>query len=413
MERSKRWGLRAVLGGLLVLPVLLVGGLVVSSELRARRLAAKLVTDANRLSTQERRRPAHREPTDGSVTRCLEVALDTAPDVSREVPWLTPAMLAVRRGEAPLETLPAATLDALARDDPWLRRTLACTHLGTLGAGDGLGPLAEPVHARRQALPRLQEATSALTPLRVRLLVQHGQLAEALDVCGDALALAGDLLWLEGPEASLGALGQSTGVVPPCADALWAADDATAREFLRQLEVLRANAPPYSRVMELERVAQELHLFGGFVTPEQAATLPKGAVTMVTTASALSRSRAERVGLARWWSSADRAFLEVLAAADLPEPRRTREIVAAQRGFESPWLRLLTVPPLDVRYQMYAESHEALPMSLELLGAVGALRGGEAPVTTYLDVTTSGDAVVLSPKTAEWKPLTVTLTRPR
>ncbi len=409
VETPRRWGFRVVLGAVALLPLLLVGGVTVSSELRAKRLAERLVADAVVLANQRRERPPHREATHGSVTRCLEAALDTAPDVSRDVPWMTPQSLAVRRGEAPLESLPSSALEALTKHDPWLRSTLACTHLDTLEAGAGLGPLADPLHPRRQALPTLQETTAALAPLRVRLLVEHGQLNEALEVCGDALALAGDLLWLEGPEASLGALGQATSVVPPCAEALWRAQSAEAATFQLQLARLRANAPLYSRVVQLERVAQELHIFGAFVTAEQATSLPVGPSSMVRTASSLSRSRVERVGLARWWSSADRAFTGVIAAADLPEPRRSREIVLAQKDFESRWLSLVKVPPLDVRYQMYAESHEALPMALELLGTVAQLREGATPATTFIDVAKTPEAIVLSPKTTEWKPLEVRL----
>lgn len=411
METPRRWGFRLVLGALALLPIGLVAGLSLSSELRAKRLAERLVADALVLANQRRERPPHRDAKVGSVTRCLEAALDTAPDVSRDVPWMTPQSLAVRRGEAPVESLPSRALEALTKHDPWLRSTIACTHFDTLEAGAGLGPLVDPLHPRRQALPTLQEAAAALAPLRVRLLVEHGQLAEALEVCGDSLALAGDLLWLEGPEASLGALSQATGVVPSCAEALWRASDDEAAAFQLQLDRVRANAPPYSRVVQLERVAQELHIFGAFVTPEQATSLPAGPLSMVRTAQSLARSRVERVGLARWWSSADRAFAGVMAAADLPEPRRSREIVLAQKDFESKWLSLVKVPPLDVRYQMYAESHEALPMSLELLSAVAQLRKGVTPATIFIDVTSTADEVQLTPKPLEWRPLATKLRR--
>ncbi|MBL8921051.1 MAG: hypothetical protein JNJ54_19470 [Myxococcaceae bacterium] len=405
-DNPPRWGPRLVVAGLALLPVGLVAGLVVASELRARRLAEQLLVDAAALSRFSRDRPPHREASPGPVADCLARALDTAPDVSRDAPWMSVPVNEVRAGRAPLEALPAAALEALAKHDPWLRETLACTHLTTLAPVPGLGPLAEPLHPRRQALPRLQEATASLAPLRVRALLQHGQHQEALDVCADGLALVSDLLWLEGPEAALGSLGQSTGLATPCAEAVWRAPDDEARaRFVGQLEQLMREAPPYSHVMRVERVAQELRMFGMFFTTEQTARLPPGARTMVATSASLARGRQERVGLANWWSACDRAFLAVIAAADLSEPSRTRSILTAQRGFESRWLSLVRVPPLDVRYQMYAESHEALPMSLELVLAAAALRRGQPPVTRYIEL--RGDT--LTPKTAEWRALAIRL----
>lgn len=158
------------------------------------------------------------------------------------------------------------------------------------------------------------------TPLRVRLLVEHGRFPEALEGCSDGLALVGDLLWLEEPEASLGALGQSTGLVQPCADAVWkTADEALVTAFVTELEQVGRDAPPSARVVQLERVAQGVRMFGAFFTADQVARLPVGAGSMV---SSFAPSRLERVGLAHWWSSCDRAFLGLIAAADLPAPAR-------------------------------------------------------------------------------------------
>lgn len=411
MTPAPRWGLRLLVAALALLPVLLLGGVVVAAELRARRLAEALIVDANGLASFSKQRPPHRAEKEGSVTDCLARALDTAPDVSRDAPWNSPQVMNVRAGLEPLETLPSTALDSLTRNDPWLRETLACTHLTTLEPIAGLGPLAEPLHARRQALPKLQEATASLAPLRVRLLVQHQQLREALEVCSDGLALVADLLWLEGPEASLGALGESTGLVRPCADAVWSADSSLITTFEAQLQQVQQNTPPYSRVMELERVAQELRMFGTFFTAEQTGRLPIGARSMVTTSASLSRGRQERVGLANWWSSSDRAFKGVIAAADFEEPARTRAINLAQKDFESRWLSLVRVPPLDVRYQMYAGSHEVLPTSVELLLATIALKRKEPPPTRFIDVKERDGIVSLTPKTSEWVPLSVTLRR--
>lgn len=396
---KRRSWLRAVVAVLIALPVLGIGGLVIAAELRARRLSEPLVNDAARLAAFIRERG------EGDASACIARALDTAPDVSRDLPALDPAIRGVRDGVRPLDALPALALSALARHDPWLREAIACS--GSLRALPGVGPLASPLHPRRQALPRLQEAAGALAPLRVRVLVAHQQPDEAVDLCLGALSLASDLLWLEGPEASLGALGQVNSLSQPCAEAVWHTTKLEAVEA--RLASLEQDLPPYSHVMELERVSQQLRLFGAFVTPAQRARLPVGAQVMVDTAASLSRPRHERVALANWWSSAEHAFRGVIAAADLDEPVRSREVLAAQRGFESMWLSLVRVPLLDVRYHLYASSHEVLALAVETLRTAAALRSQRPFVPKLLDVKVVGSRRVLAPRRPDWVPWGVTL----
>ncbi|MDX2009779.1 MAG: hypothetical protein SFW67_06305, partial [Myxococcaceae bacterium] len=392
--------LRIVVAASVATPLLLVAGVFVSAELRGRRLAASLVDEANAQAGWALSRAG--EP--GSIAECVGRALDAAPDVSRDAPWMSVDLFDVRDGKRPLESLPGTALASLTVNDPWLRETVACTRRSTLEAVAGLGPLAEPLHRRRQALPRLQEAVAALAPLRVRLLSSHGQHDEALTLCAATFALVSDVLWLEGPEASLGALGMAGNLVRPCVDAALATtDDTVAARFDASLAVVESRVPPYAHVMRLERVAQKLRLFGTFFTPAQVTRLPPGAQSMVTTSASLSRRPWERVGLSHWWKACDRGFEGVIAAADLPEPRRTRDILTAQRHFMSPWLRLVAVNPLDVRYEMYAESHEVLPMSLALVRAAVTARHGVPAPTPLIDVTVRDDGIEVAPRQPEWR----------
>ncbi len=405
-----RSSLKVVVVALLAVPLLLLGGLALAAELRARRLSVALVDEAIGLATFSGVRTPHRDATSGSLSECLGAALDSSPDVSRAVPWMSALVLDVRAGRAPLEALAPDALAAVTTFDPWLRRTLACTRFEALTPLPGLGPLAEPLHPRRQALPRLQEATAALTPLRVRALVVHHQVAEALEVCADQLALTTALLELEGPEASLGVLGQATGLIEPCADAVKGASSGELQVFSVQLEKVRAQVPTYSRVMALERVNQSLRIFGGLLPAAQVARLPPGGRSMVATASSWSRQPQERLALSLWWSSFDRAFTGLIDAADLGEPARTRKILLAQRGFSSVWVSLLRVPPLDVRYQMYAESHEVVPTVIELLQLAAAVSAKTIrPPSALVEVRPRGDGVVLVPRRAELARLEVVL----
>jgi hypothetical protein len=391
-------------------PLLLLAGVFVSAELRGRRLAETLVDEAAQQAAWTRQRDG--EP--GSIAECLGWALDAAPDVSRDAAWMSVALFDVRDGRLPLESLPGTALASLTVNDPWLRETVACARRSTLEAVSGLGPLAEPLHRRRQALPRMQEAVAALAPLRVRLLSAHGQHDEALALCAGTFSLVADLLWLEGPEASLGALGMAGNLVRPCVDAALAIpDDALAARFDEALVAVEARAPPYAHVMRLERLAQELRLFGTFFTPAQVARLPAGAKSMVTTSASLSRAPWERVGLSHWWKACDRGFEGVIAAADLPEPRRTREIVAAQKHFASVWLRLVAVNPLDVRYEQYAESHEVLPMSIGLVRAAISARRSVPGSTPLIDVTVRDEGLEIAPRQSEWRRLAFVVPRQR
>ena len=391
---------RIVVAASAMTPLVLVAAVFVSAELRGRRLAESLVDEA----VTQAGWALSREGEPGSVAECLGRALDTAPDVSRDAPWMSVDLFDIRDGKRPLESLPATALASLTINDPWLRETVACTRRSTLEAITGLGPLADPLHRRRQALPRLQEAVAALAPLRVRLLSSHGQHDEALGLCAATFSLVSDLLWLEGPEASLGALGMAGNLVRPCVDASLATPDAASvARFDTALAAVEARVPPYAHVMRLERVAQELRLFGAFFTPAQVSRLPPGARSMVTTSASLARAPWERVGLSHWWKACDRGFEGIIAAADLPEPRRTRDVLAAQRHFASPWLRLVAVNPLDVRYEMYAESHEVLPMSLALVRAAVSARDGTPTSTPLITVTVRQDEVEVAPRQPEWR----------
>lgn len=387
--------------GVAVTPLVLVAGLLVSAELRGRRLAERLIGDANLQASWHLDRDGGQP---GSVAECLGRALDRSPDVSRDAPWMSAALFDVRDGTAPLESLPATALSSLTLNDPWLRETVACNQLTSLQAVPGLGPLADPLHPRRQALPRLQEALAALAPLRVRLLADHGQHDEALALCEGVLAVAIDLSWLEGPEAALGNLGVVGNLVRPCVDAVLAdPDDARVQRFDATLERLERRVPPYAHVMALERVAQELRLFGSLFAAEQMARLPPGPQRMVATSASLTRAPWERVALSYWWRGCDEGFTAVIAAADRSEPSRTRDILSGQRHFASPWLRLLSVNPLDVRYEMYTESHDVLALSVGLVRAAVTARKNVPTPTALLDVQVRAGVVEVTPRQSEWR----------
>ncbi len=145
------------------------------------------------------------------------------------------------------------------------------------------------------------------------------------------------------------------------------------------------------------------HPAGSLFAPEQVARLPPGPQRMVATSASLTRAPWERVALAYWWRGGDEGFTAVIAAADRSKPSRTRDILSGQHHFASPWLCLLTVNPLDVRFEMYAESHEVLALSAGLVCAAVTARGNVPTPTSLLDVQVRAGLVEVPPRQSEWR----------
>jgi hypothetical protein len=400
---------RRVLVG--VLAVLL--GLPVSGWLVLRRqasaLGARLVEDAQALEALR----FSRAGTPGNELECLGHHADLAPDSSRAVPWTHPVVLGIREGSLPIDTLPAPMRAHLDAHTPWLGSLLSCAALDTVAPTTGVGPIPDVSHPRRQRVPRLQESVMALLPLRLRLLTATGQPDLATAECTAGLQLALDVYRLEGLEGLLGALATTRALVPACGAAADAASPEARRAHLAAIERLRAELPPFSRVMQLERVQSSLRLFGAWLPPDLDARLPPGARAATASARAVTTERglASTTALRLYWRRFDAAMRRCADVADLEEPTRTTALVDAMKGFESPTLhRFFTSEPADLRYQLYAQEADQVKVMLELLAAAARLRDApDAAVPPGLTRAQHDGLVTVTPVMAELSTLQLTV----
>jgi len=399
---------RVLLGVLLVLLGLPVaGGLVLRRQASA--LGARLVEDAKRLDAARFTRPGR----DGNELDCLAHHADVSPDVSRSVPWTHPTVLGIREGSLPLGDLPADMQGVLAREAAWLESLVDCGDFGTVAPTAGLGPAADPHHPRRQLLQRLSDAVMALMPLHLRALAASGRADDAAQACTSTLQLMLDVYLLEGLEGLLGALATTRSLVPTCASAADAASDEARARYAAALARLRDELPPFSRVMELERVQLSLRLFGPWLPGDLDARLSAGAraVTAVARTSIDTRGLVPTTALRLYWRRFDAAMRRCIDVADLPEPARTPALVAAMRGFESPTLhRFFTSEPADLRYQLYAQEADQLRVMVELLALAAAVDGAPDTPTPAGFVRTEHEGLVtLTPTASELSTLHVTV----
>ena len=398
---------RVLVGVLIVILGLPLAGWAVLRR-QASTLGTQLVADAHRLDDVRLTRAG----LPGNELDCLGHHADVAPDTSRTVPWTHPVVLGVREGSLPITDLPADMRAVLDARTPWLASLAECAALDTVAPTAGLGPIPEPNHPRRQLLPRLQESVMSLLPLLLRVRLAEGRADDAALACTAGLQLALDVYRLEGLEGLLGALATTRALVPACAAAAYAASPDGRRAFLATVELLRGELPPFSRVMQLERVQLSLRLFGPWLPADLDAQLPAAARTITASARAATTERGlvPTTALRLYWRRFDAAMQRCAEAADLPEPARTAALVAAMKGFESPTLhRFFTSEPADLRYQLYAQEADQLRIMLELLAVAARLH--DAPLTAvppgFTRVDTPDGLVTLTPAQPELSTLHV------
>jgi hypothetical protein len=401
--------MRRVLLALAVVVIgLPVGGWLVLRR-QAAALGATLVADARRAEDTRFTRPGR----DGNELDCLGRHADLAPDSSRVVPWTHPTVLGAREGSLPPSVLPQPMLDFLHTHEPWLDSLVDCARFGTVAPTDGFGPTADAQHPRRQLLPRLDDAVMALMPLHLREVTLAGRADDATRACTSTLQLLLDVYRLEGLEGLLGALATTRSLVPACAAAADAASDESRARYAADVTRLRSELPPFSRVMQLERLQLSLRLFGPWLPGDVDAQLPPGARAITAAARATSGGRGvvPTAALRLYWRRFDAAMQRCVDVADLPEPARTPALVDAMRGFESPTLhRFFTSEPADLRYQLYAQEADQLRVMLELLALAAAVDAApETPTPPGFTRIEHEGLVTLTPTMPELSMLSVTV----
>lgn len=355
--------MRRVLFIILATVLIIVGASAAVLTRQAHRLAEATAADANALEDRTLSLPSNRE---GSLTKCLASHADVAPDVSRVIPWTSAEVIAIASG-ADLSLLRPDQRAELDADRAWVTGVLRCGELKTVDLTAGIGPFPDFRSPRRQTLPRAMEALTSLIPLSLA----DAPPDEALDRCASALTLTTAWLRLEGLESMLPLLGTSRAAQGVCGRALPLASDAAKTRFRARMKEVRALAPTYSEMMQLERTQTALRLFGAWFPGEIDARLPDDArdVTAVQRDSTWSRGVIGTLALRLYWKRFDAGMREVEAASTLPPTARSAAILTAQAHLDAPFLkRFFAADPVDLRYQMYAGYLDGLHAALDALG---------------------------------------------
>lgn len=349
------WSLRRVLRGLVVVVVAipLFAALILWRQARA--LSKPLVEDANAIATAHFDVPA--APMTGSIFDCVGPEADSAPDVSRSLPWSDPTVLAVATGRAPSSVLNNGQRAELDAHRAWLFRVFECGKRNQLIAAPGIGPFADFRHGRRQSMPRLMEGLSSIAPLTLRRELENGNADLVLDQCVNGLVVIAGWLRLEGFESMLPTLGPSSRLIAVCTEAKAHASPEALSRFEQRAPALRTIAPTYADVMFIERTQTALRLFGAWIPDDLDAQLPAEARigTRTQRESKWARGFAATLALRLYWKRFDAGMREVQSACALAPAARDAAIVVAQKRLEAPFLkRFFTADPVDLKYEMYS-----------------------------------------------------------
>jgi hypothetical protein len=338
-------------------------------SIQAGRLSEPVVREAAALEARSFELPA--APESGSVFGCLGPEIDSAPDLSRTMPWTSPTVMQIGSGARSVSTLTADERTEFESQRAWLERALACGRKKTVTAVPGLGPFPDFLHGRRQSMPRAMETLSSLAPLRLREALERNAPGEALELCASVLVITTGWLKLEGLESMLPTMGPSRAVLPACSAALLSASPEESASFKARLHDVAALAPTYAEIMKLERTQLALRLFGAWIPPALEVQLPPDArgVTHTQRAAMWDRGVLATLALRFYWRRFDAGMRDIEAASALPPTEREAGILAAQKSLQSTFLRrFMAADPVDLRYQMYAVYLDNLRGTLESLG---------------------------------------------
>lgn len=326
----------------------------------AHRLSQALAVDVAALEERTLALPSGQP---GSLTACLARQSDSVPEPGGALAWAQPEVMAVAAG-AGLETLTPGQREALEAMRPWFEATVACGRLRRVDLQPGLGPFADYRSARRQNLPQTMDVLTAMTPLALR----DAPPDQALAACADVLALSVAWLRLEGLESMLPVLGPLRSAEQVCARTLPLASEAAQVRFHGRMRDISALAPDAAELIRIERAQSALRLFGAWVPAEVDQRLSPDArfVTATQRASKWDRGVTGTLALRFYWKRYEAGMREVEAACRLPLASRAAAIVTAQQHLEAPFLsRFFSAEPVDLRYQMYVGSLDALRADLE------------------------------------------------
>ncbi len=242
---------------------------------------------------------------------------------------------AIREGEQPFEALTPSCRRELEASDGPLAALLLATHAAAGGPPPGLGTLDVPEPPDQPRHWSTLPYAAKLGALRIRQLLATGDVAGAVQVCVDLLALARDASWGTGLAGRLPALTVEDVAFRPCVAALDIAPVGVKRAAAEALARVEEGTPAFSAVLREYALGARAQAFAPYLgatgLPPQVARWARD------NAPAQPTDWRFALALGDAWHRIDARLAEAVDVAGLPMPARADRLDALAAG-ERPWL---------------------------------------------------------------------------
>ena len=246
---------------------------------------------------------------------------------------------AIRDGEQPFQALTPSCKRELEGSDGPLAALLLATHAAEAGPPPGLGTLDVPAPAERPGGWSTLPYAAKLGALRIRQLLATGEVAGAVRVCMDLLALARDASWGTGLAGRLPALAVNDVAFRPCVAALDIAPVAVKRAAAESLARVEEGTPAFSTVLGEYALGARAQAFAPYLGGTVGLP-PRVAEWAQQNAPARPTDWRFTLALGDTWHRIDTRLAAAVEAAGLPMPARADrldDLAAGERPRLNPW----------------------------------------------------------------------------
>ncbi len=242
---------------------------------------------------------------------------------------------AVRDGEQPFETLSPSCRRELEASAGPLAALLLATHAAEAGPPPGLGTLDVPTPPDRPRGWSVLPYAGKLGALRLRERVAAGDIAGAVGVCVDLLALARDASWGTGLAGRLPALAVEEVAFRPCVAVLDAAPGEVKRAAAGALGRVEEGTPAFSAVLKEYALGARAQAFAPYLGSTEGLP-PRVAAWARENGPGGPTDWRFTLALGDAWHRIDAGLAAAVEAGALPMPARAARLDVLAGG-EQPW----------------------------------------------------------------------------
>jgi hypothetical protein len=381
--------------------VTLFGGSLGGIALQNERRGEALVADAIALSGP-RPRPIHRQPPlEGTFEQCAVRVVDQAIDGGTMAGHLgtfsgvapkdvADPIRSVLDGGAPYESLSESTRATHQMLTGWAQGLTSCTRAPVLEAMEGLGPLTDWNHPRDQ-LPLFVQSAGKVEMLSARHEFEAGAPDLAVARCGDLLALARDVELEKGLIGAMVATSVTKTMLPTCGTALGLASPEARQRFLEALASVRKTHLSFGQVLQIERIQMQVVLFSKYLTREQYARLPRGALRLAQV-NGVDPPRLKAIALWFYWGEYVASLDALIEASGAPDRDARFKALQDKTGLLEEYA---VGGMMGGDWGKFARRHDDIARGFDLLESAAR---GATPVGSVTS-TRDGDATLL---TIDW-----------